>query len=257
MKGVRGDMKNSITHYLTKEIVKSSVIISAILAGIVSLIFVILAFAIGATEDNGSVHNVVTILLLIWGAFVTPLGISISGVNMSIYMNCSRKAAIKAIFTAILLVCVLTSAIALAAEGLIAGVAHTKDFGYAFKPLFAAGHKGDIGISFLLIVGSYAMNVLLFYAVSVFSVFLVAASMKIGKWFWAGWWVVYMLLMVAGKSIVKALERFTTDLFGGSGASAIMCMALLCAAVFTVLDILIIKKLELRKSALMWANHRA
>lgn len=247
-------MKNDLTRYLLRDNFKSTVIITAIIAAVVSLILSVLAIWIGDAASEEKIHNVVTVVLIIWSAFVCSMGVGIMGINMSIFMNRSRKTAVKSIFLTVFLCMLVCSAVALAAEGVIAGVSSTTGFGYLFRPLVKVFDITDVNTDFLGIVISYAFNVLLFYTVSVAALFLIAASMKFGKWFWIGWWIVYMLIMVAGKSIVKALYTFANDVLGGSGYAKLAAI-MLAAAVFSVLDILLIRKTELKKSALMWAQN--
>ena len=236
-------MKNGMTRYMLREHFKSSVLVSAVIAGFMSLFFIILALVIGETDDK-SVNNFITIILLVWGGFV-------SSIDMSIYMNRSRKTAVKSIFTTILLICAVTAAIAVAAEGLAAGVAHTQGFGYAFKPLLYAGSGTDTQIGFLTVIGAYAFDVLALFAVSVASLFIVAASMAFGKWVWIGWWIFYMLLLSLGKTVIRSIGGFAKDIFG-STSGAVLGALLTAAVVFTVLDVLFIRKVQLKKSALMW-----
>lgn len=248
-------MKNDLTRYMLREHFKSSVLVSAVIAGFMSLFFIILALVIGETDDK-SVNNFITIILLVWGGFVSSIGAGINGINMSIYMNRSRKTAVKSIFTMILLICAVTAAIAVAAEGLAAGVAHTQGFGYAFKPLLYAGRETDTQIGFLTVICAYAFDVLALFAVSVASLFIVAASMTFGKWVWIGWWVIYMLLISAGKTIFRSVGGFAKDIFGSAGGAALAAL-IITAVAFTVADIMIIKKTELKKSALMWSSKAA
>lgn len=246
-------MKNDLTRYMLREHFKSSVLVSAVIAGFMSLFFIILALVIGETDDK-SVNNFITIILLVWGGFVSSIGAGINGINMSIYMNRSRKTAVKSIFTTILLICAVTAAIAVAAEGLAAGVAHTQGFGYAFRPLLYAGRETDTQIGFLTVICAYAFDVLALFAVSVASLFIVAASMAFGKWVWIGWWIFYMLLLMTGKSVIRAVGGFAKDIFG-STSGAVLVALLAAAVVFTVLDIMLIRRVQLKKSALMWTQN--
>ena len=105
-----------------------------------------------------------------------------------------------------------------------------------------------------MIVGSYAADVLLFYALSVASLLFIAASMRFGKCVWIGWWVFYMLLLMTGKSVIRAVGGFAKDIFGSTGG-AIIGTVLIAAVLFTVLDILLIRRVQLKKSALMWTQN--
>lgn len=244
-------MKNELTKYMMNEHFKSNVIWSAIISAAVSLVFIILALCVGDAGSDEKLHNFVTIIIMIWSAFVCSIGIAITGINMSINMNRSRKTAVKAMFITVLATVLTCSAIALAAEGIIALVSHSTGFDYAFRPLLLSGDAA-LGIDTILL--SYGSNVLLYYAVSVASVFLVSISMKFGKWAWIGWWVIYMLIMSTGKSIITSIGSFAKDIFGSTGA-AVLAILIITAVVFTAADILLIRKTELKKNALMWNSN--
>ena len=79
-------MKNELTRYLLKDNFKSNVIISSIIAAVVCLIFSVLAICIGDAASDEKIHNIVTVVLIIWSAFVCSMGVGIMGINMSIYM---------------------------------------------------------------------------------------------------------------------------------------------------------------------------
>ena len=245
-------MKNELTRYLLKDNFKSNVIISSIIAAVVCLIFSVLAICIGDAASDEKIHNIVTVVLIIWSAFVCTIGVGIMGINMSIFMNRSRKTAVKSIFLTVLLCILVCSGIALAAEGVIAGVSKATGFGYVFRPLVKSFGITDVNTDFFGIVISYLFNVLLMFTVSVASLFLITASMKFGKWLWIGWWIFYMLIMTAGKSVIMSVSRFIR----GTASPGFVLLALIAvtAVVFTALDILLIKRIELKKSALMWAS---
>ena len=244
-------MKKDLTKYLMKENFTSTVLWTAIISTAVSLVFIILALCIGDTGDGEKLHNFVTLIVMFWSAFVCSIGVAIVGINTSIYMNRSRKTAAKAIIITIIASVLACSAIALAAEGAISLVSNSTGFGYAFRPLLLSGDQA-FGIKTVLV--SYGFNVLLYYAVSVVSVFLVSISMKFGKWAWIGWWVIYMLIMSTGKSIITSIGSFAKDIFGSTGA-AVLAILIITAVVFTAADILLIRKTELKKNALMWTSN--
>lgn len=247
-------MKNDLTKYMMKKNFKTNVIWSAIISAAVSLVFIILAVCIRGTADGEEeLNNFATFIILFFSSFICSAGVCVVGINMSINMNRSRKTAVKAMFTTVIAAVVVCSGLALAAEVAIALVSNSTGFVYKFKPLFLSG-DADFGIDTVLI--SYCVNVLLYYAVSVATMFIVCSAMKFGKWVWIGWWVIYMLLISAGKTIFRSVGGFAKDIFGSVGGAALAAL-IITAVAFTVADIMIIKKTELKKSALMWSNKAA
>lgn len=247
-------MKNDLTKYMMKKNFKTNVIWSAIISAAVSLVFIILAVCIRGTADGEEeLNNFATFIILFFSSFICSAGVCVVGINMSINMNRSRKTAVKAMFTTVIAAVVVCSGLALAAEVSIALVSNSTGFVYKFKPLFLSGNA-EFGIDTVLI--SYCINVLLYYAVSVATMFIVCSTMKFGKWVWIGWWVIYMLLISAGKTIFRSVGGFAKDIFGSVGGAALAAL-IITAVAFTVADIMIIKKTELKKSALMWSNKAA
>ncbi len=247
-------MKNDLTKYMMKKNFKTNVIWSAIISAAVSLVFIILAVCIRGTADGEEeLNNFATFIILFFSSFICSAGVCVVGINMSINMNRSRKTAIKAMFTTVIAAVVVCSGLALAAEVAIALVSNSTGFVYKFKPLFLSGNA-EFGIDTVLI--SYCVNVLLYYAVSVATIFIVCSTMKFRKWVWIGWWVIYMLLISAGKTIFRSVGGFAKDIFGSAGGAALAAL-IITAVAFTVADIMIIKKTELKKSALMWSSKAA
>ena len=173
-------MKNDLTKYMMKKNFKTNVIWSAIISAAVSLVFIILAVCIRGTADGEEeLNNFATFIILFFSSFICSAGVCVVGINMSINMNRSRKTAIKAMFTTVIAAVVVCSGLALAAEVAIALVSNSTGFVYKFKPLFLSGNA-EFGIDTVLI--SYCVNVLLYYAVSVATIFIVCSTMKFGKW---------------------------------------------------------------------------
>ncbi len=246
-------MKNDLVRYTVKKGTVPNMIVTAVVSAVIALAVIIIAAIFGDVDkDDNTIHNITTAFVMFWG-FISSFAVCTASFNSSICFNRSRKSAIKAAFISLLISTVVCSAVNLGIEAVVAGFSKTFDFNYSFTPLIKAFGvlkvNNDVGGLLL----AYGFHMLLYYLVSVTGMLIMCACMKFGKWAWIGFWGVYMLVFLLGKSVVKGFKEFTVNAFGSVGMT-VLCLAIVLSALFTVLTILLMRKTELNKKTLLFGN---
>ncbi|MBQ1903977.1 MAG: hypothetical protein II168_06390 [Ruminococcus sp.] len=248
-------MKNDLMRYVLKKTTIVQSFIAVCIAAVVSLgVIIFSAVFLDPPAKEKALNNITTVPLAFW-MFISAVTVSSECANMSICLNRSRRSALKTVFASLLISTVVFAAVNFAAEALLSGVCPGLGLNYSFSPLIKIFGIVKTGTDIAGLALAFAFQLLVYYCIGIAGALFMTVCLKCGKWAWVIFWLAYMTLLMFGRTIVSGLRSAASSMFSSTGAF-VLCLLAVTSVVCTIVQIILARKLELNKNALMFGYKR-